>query len=93
MNVIKTGSILQDVMDERLRQDAKWGEQNHDDPVWAAILGEEVGEACKATLERAFGWDGGIDTTSTPSELLRAELVQVAAVAVAWIERIDRRLA
>lgn len=40
------------------------------------ILGEEFGEVCNAT----FG-DGVGD--------LREELVQVAAVAVAWIEAID----
>ena len=45
---------------------------------WAHILIEEVAEAVDATVE-------------TDPALLRAELVQVAAVAVAWIEAIDRR--
>ncbi len=92
--------MLDDVLEERLRQDRKWGEQNHPDrpdhasgpemagevehvgrwaleegPSWAAILLEEVGEAVAEE-----------DTAK-----LRAELVQVAAVAVAWIEAIDRR--
>jgi hypothetical protein len=44
-------------------------------PSWVAILMEEVGEA----LEQ-----------SDPVKL-RAELVQIAAVAVAWVEAIDRR--
>jgi hypothetical protein len=32
-----------------------------------------------------------IDTRGDDPEELRAELIQVAAVAVAWIEAIDRR--
>lgn len=74
--------VLRDVADERARQDEKWGEQNHDDCCWATILGEEFGEACQASLHIRFG--------SATVELLRDELVQVAAVAVAWIECIDR---
>jgi hypothetical protein len=42
---------------------------------WNAILVEEVGEVSKAIQER---------------EGLREELVQVAAVALQWIEMIDR---
>jgi hypothetical protein len=44
-----------------------------EDPSWAAILGEEVGEALQ---ER------------DPVKL-RAELVQVAAMAVGWISKLD----
>ncbi len=44
---------------------------------WAAILVEEVAEAIE---------EGALKN----KEHLRAELVQVAAVAVAWIENIDR---
>lgn len=66
-----TKLILVAVSNERAAQDAKWGEQNHRDSVWMAILAEEVGEAAKAVLE-------GKD--------LEKELIQVAAVAVAWHE-------
>lgn len=103
MQNAKTTDVLEEVLLERERQDAKWGEQNHPDmpedddddmwreplydmesaarrsvscgPSWAAILAEEVGETFHAV---------------TP-ELLRAELIQVAAVAVAWVEALDRR--
>jgi len=72
--------ILAHVDSERDRQDAKWGgapgRERRDDHTYAAVLGEEFGEACRAWLER--------DTAA-----LRAELVQVAAVAVAWIEELD----
>ncbi|MBN7828357.1 hypothetical protein J5H37_02315 [Stenotrophomonas maltophilia] len=110
-------SVLAEVAQERARQEAKWGQQNHVDwtPTLAAtdlagawpagvgdhfkfitdykakgaeghrlgyfdILMEEVAEAHDEAREG--------DTIAT-----RAELVQVAAVAVAWIECIDRRLA
>lgn len=42
---------------------------------WAPVLLEEVFEACE----------------ETDPQKLRAELIQVAAVAVAWVESIDRR--
>lgn len=58
---------------ERLRQDAKWGEQNHDPDRWALILTEETGEVAKAALERDH-------------KAYIAELVQVAAVALAALE-------
>lgn len=97
-----TGAVLQEVAAERIRQRAKWGAQEHRDgthplgfglglkvlrlreavaerlgtgSTWARILLEEVFEA---VVEK------------DPARL-RAELVQVAAVAVQWIEVIDRR--
>ncbi|WP_206326043.1 MULTISPECIES: hypothetical protein [unclassified Streptomyces] len=96
-----TPRVLAEIGYERTRQDAKFGEQNHPDGTgnrdqqdaaesarrwcqdsfgagygtWSAVLAEEVAEA---NAER------------DPARL-RAELVQVAAVAVAWIEAIDRR--
>jgi hypothetical protein len=76
------------VRDERERQDEKWGEQNHDDMTWSAILGEEFGEACQAALEGNPAW-GRDDDESLRK--LRHELVQVAAVAMAWVEALDRR--
>jgi len=74
--------VLSDVVAERTRQDAKWGEQNHDPFLYLTILGEEYGEACNAALEAKFG-KGTITH-------LREELVQIAAVAVALVECIDR---
>ena len=61
---------------ERDRQDAKWGEQNHGDLFWLGILSEEVGEAARDIIEDAK---------------VKRELVEVAAVAVAWLEAIERR--
>jgi NTP pyrophosphatase (non-canonical NTP hydrolase) len=80
-----TSDILEDVYAERERQDGKWGIQRHDDPTWLAILSEEIGESAQEVLQRKFG-----DVANGHGDL-REELVQVAAVAVAWVEEIDRR--
>ncbi len=69
--------IISEIVDERERQDEKWGEQNHVPLKWLAILGEEVGEANKAVL------DGDVDN-------LREELVQIAATAVAFLQSLER---
>ena len=70
--------MIKKILTERVRQDARWGEQNHDDFTWSVILGEEVGEVCQAIL-------------ADDTEQVEKELVQVAAVAVAWLECIERR--
>lgn len=71
--------IYNEISAERSRQDAKWGNQfNHPDYFWALILGEEFGEIQKSILENDF-------------ENLRVELIQVAAVAVQWLEAIQAR--
>lgn len=97
--------VLDEVAEERARQDARWGEQNHSDAAgygdidlvksamearqvnqkliqaktmsWAAILGEEVAEV--------------FDELNVDDKNLREELIQTAAVCVAWIQAIDRR--
>ena len=75
------------VMNERERQDAKWGEQNHDAEMWLVILGEEFGEACQAALADRFG---GKNATEKRESQLRKEVVQVAAVALAMLEWMNR---
>lgn len=75
-------TALRDVIAERKRQDAKWGEQNHDPFLYLTILMEEVGEASQAALEARFG-KGSL-------EHLREEAVQTAAVALAIVECLDR---
>ena len=60
---------------ERARQDARWGSQRHlPNDTWNRILVEEVGEVSKALNDEE------------PVENLKAELIQVTAVAVAWAE-------
>lgn len=71
-----------DIHWERIRAHAKHAGQSieaiaYDDPRFLPILVEGVGEVAKALTER----EG--------RAALRAELVQVAAVAAAWIDAID----
>lgn len=44
--------ILDEVINERMSQEGKWGSQNHDPLMWLAILGEEYGEVARAILEK-----------------------------------------
>lgn len=80
--------VLSEVAAERVRQDAKWGEQNHEPTEYLAILVEEVGEAAREAVEVRFGLPGRHRLRHRA--MLRSELIQVAAVAVAMVEAIDR---
>lgn len=101
---VATARVLDEVEAERYRQEARWGEQNHPDVVsgmvylispgdhfkvitedradrgrcsYADILLEEVAEA----IDEALAGD---------KAKLRTELIQVAAVATKWVEKLDR---
>ena len=78
---------MEDVLVERRRQDCKWGVQRHPPEWWLVILGEEYGEACQAALADMFTKNRR--TGEKRSGEYRKELVQVAAVALAAIERFD----
>ena len=84
-------TALRDVIAERKRQDAKWGEQNHDPFLYLTILGEEYGETCKAALEARFRNTEPVDIQVGLLAHLREEAVQTAAVALAIVECIDRK--
>lgn len=79
---------LRDMLAERKRQDAKWGEQNHDPFLYLTILGEEYGETCKAALETRFAKNPVAANDNLIH--LREEAVQTAAVALALVECLDR---
>ena len=83
MNNKQQNRALDDVLDERSRQNEKWGEQNHDDLYWLAVAGEEFGELAQAILHTQSGGKAAGTT--------RAELVQLVAVGLQWLESIDRR--
>ena len=71
--------VWHDVLGERKRQDDKWGDQIYNKhETWNIIGVEEVGEVAKAIY----------DGDETPH--LYAEIIQVAAVYVAWAESIQR---
>lgn len=99
--LVAGAEVAAEVAAERARQDAQWGEQNHPDGTHHAFApladaqrartNRLAGEACLTWREileeevlEALACDPG-------SPELRAELVQVAAVATAWVECIDRR--
>lgn len=70
---METQDVLGMVGAERIRQDTKWGRQDHPPFAWITILAEEVGEAAKALLEGK-------------RKRYVEEMIQVAAVAVAAVE-------
>lgn len=94
--------VLMDVETERLRQHEKWGEQNHPDGTgWP--LSEDSARRARAECDQAAKAgkltyrhiaDEEIAEAYAESDplKLRAELIQTAAVFVAWAETIDRRL-
>lgn len=107
---VVTDRVLSQVLAERIRQDAQWGQQNHPDgtgPHKAAIVGAlcfadeaatRARHACQSAAHRGettwrlvFAEESLEALAEDDPAKLRAELVQVAAVAVAWIEAIDRR--
>lgn len=77
--------VFKDVVEERHRQDAKWGGPNHDDEhdprVWVAVIVEHLGRAVR-------------DDTRPRSDRTRYRqgMVRVAALAVAAIESHDRKV-
>lgn len=94
-------AAIRELIAERARQDAKWGPQNHPDGTGGPGRIHDADEAraeCKRQFAEGTGtWLDILDeevaeayAESDPAKL-RAELIQVAAVAVAWIEAIDRR--
>jgi len=76
--------LFSEILQERIRQELKWGLQEHDSLMWLAILAEEFGEYAKDVVDL-----NAADGSVLPN--MRVELVQIAAVAVAILEDWDRR--
>ena len=73
---------VEQIAAQRARNHVKWGARSienrpSDYPGWLSTLGEEYGEVCRAIQDSNL-------------ENLRAELIDVAAVALMWIDSIDR---
>lgn len=112
-----TAAVVTDVLLERYRQNAKWGEQNHPDGTGPERhllahtginldlrTGTELANIFRARCQRNTpeGNDNWLhilleEVFEAGAEqhpaALRAELIQIAAVVVAWAECIDRRSA
>jgi hypothetical protein len=96
-----TKTVLGDVAAERTRQDEKWGPQDHPDGTggrWRGITAAAAKRECQEAFAAGRGtWALVLQEevaevlAESDREALRTELVQVAAVAVAWIEALDRR--
>ena len=96
-----TGRVLNDITLERDRQDEKFGEQNWPDGTGAYgndLAAQRAKDICEVKLSLGnLTWRHILNeevaeayAESDPAKL-RAELIQVAAVACAWAEAIDRR--
>lgn len=101
MNVF---AILAQIQGERVRQVKKWGAQRHPDgtdPAQYGKLLERTRERCEAERAQMVGvgptWAAIMleevmeAFCETDPAKLRAELIQVAAVAAAWVQDIDTR--
>ena len=81
INGIIQPAILKQIAILRQHQDAKWGAHcTHPATTWLRILVEEVGEVAMA-----------LDTDTQRNGDLEAELLDVAGVAVSWLEDINRQ--
>jgi len=81
---VDTKYYLDQISQERSRQDKKWGEHNHHPLMWFSIIGEEFGEMLKAFNEYSF------DFNFNHFKEMQKEAIQVAASCVAMLECIDR---
>ena len=76
---VARAKVLENVLAERERQDSIWGDQkDNTDDTWALIALEELGEVAKDINETKLG-------------SAYTEIIQVAAVMVAWAESLRRR--
>jgi hypothetical protein len=118
LDAAATFTIMQEIVNERVRQDVKWGQQNHIDgtgpqvrplnamgrvigPLPAHALADYARKACQSngTPQHPDTWTAILleevfeALAEDDPAKLRAELVQVAAVAAGWAEAIVRRTA
>lgn len=101
IDIRATYEVAGEVVNERARQDAKWGQQNHPDGTGGESARREADVAKALTDHNAkFGkltWNDILNEevkeafAESDPEKLREELLQVSAVASAWAEAIDRR--
>jgi NTP pyrophosphatase (non-canonical NTP hydrolase) len=90
MKPSKTLAILTEVQWERRNQDRRFGEQNHSHLIWLGILAEEFGEVAREANDLHFKYPTGSPEYKAALRRYREELIQVAAVAVAMVECIER---
>lgn len=106
LDAVPTNRVLDEVMRERERQHAKWGEQNYPMGTGGFLLYEfmDAGaslakENCDVAFQEKRGtfahilWEEFTEVMEEDDPAkLRAELIQLAAVAVQMVEAIDREV-
>ena len=84
-------SVFEEVRREIEESTEKFGEQNHEPPIWMLIIGEEFGEASQAALEAfAEGEKGNPFDREKWLKNYREELIQLANVVLKAVESFDR---
>jgi NTP pyrophosphatase (non-canonical NTP hydrolase) len=73
--------VMGQIKQERERQNEKWGDQDHTDEMWLAILLEEVGEVAKELVQTR-------EKGSSDAYLIKKELIHAVAVGVQWLEKL-----
>ncbi len=87
LRVARMQSLLEEIAQERERQDAKWGwPRRHGMEKWFLILLEEMGEASECLLQMESGDKPGDWPAS-----FEKEMVQVIAVGVAMLQQFRER--
>ncbi|MEU6038567.1 nucleoside triphosphate pyrophosphohydrolase [Actinomadura sp. NPDC047616] len=94
------GRVLDDIAEERAAQDRRWGVQEFPDgsgPQYAEAAERAKRECAEAWTRGELTWRHVLTeefyealAESDPAEL-RTELIQTAAVAVKWVQDLDRR--
>lgn len=101
-NIVRVLGVLPEIADERERQDERWGEQNHPDgtgpgyrvhAIEARVRCQRAARIGLVTYKDILEEEVYEAFAETDPVELRKELIQVAAVAVAWIEKLDRERA
>lgn len=97
----RTAAVLEEVAAERARQRQLWGEQTLDNgtavEAWDEIERDDARRRCdRATLAGRLTWRLVLEEevaevlAEADPAALRVELLQLAAVAVQWVEALDR---
>lgn len=79
-------AINLDIQKEIIRQNKKWGIQDHTFADWAIILAEEFGEVCTEIIN--FRLADNLENKHEAVKLLDEELIQVISVCVRILEKI-----
>lgn len=85
----KVLQVLEEVRQEREHQDKKWGGPNHDDKHtpydWSAFIISYLGESVSEFVNESGRVESRLRT-------FRYNMIKIAALAIAAVEYVDRRL-